>query len=269
MRLHDLTVGPTAGRLCYPRQRAGVGPSRGVDGQGPRSHPRLRRSGLRGSRLHRRRGSGCRRAPRHSAGGDQATHRQARLRALAPPLGRGTRFCLDGPFPLAAFDAAFAFYEYEWFHEAGGFAAVPLVAKGRAEIRTFSPQGLPLCAAGLAMPRKFTYTDRTKTIVVHERGRYVCPLVYPQPGASACPINHAKWPSGGCTADMPTCAGARIRYQLDRESAEYKEVFKQRTADERSNSQAVDLGTLVPALQVQVSSAPGCAAARRSSTRTP
>ncbi len=157
-------------------------------------------------------------------------------------LGRRPRF--------GALDKAYdAFYVYEWFHEAGGFAAVPLVAKGRAEIRTFSPQGLPICAAGLPMPRKFTYTDRTKTIVVHERGRYVCPLVYPQPGASACPINHAKWPSGGCTADMPTCAGARIRYQLDRESAEYKEVFKQRTADERSNSQAVDLGIERPRLR--------------------
>ena len=50
---------------------------------------------------------------------------------------------------------------------------------------------------------------------------------------------------------MPTCAGARIRYQLDRESPEYKAIYKQRTADERSNSQAVDLGIERPRLRRQ------------------
>jgi hypothetical protein len=157
-------------------------------------------------------------------------------------LGRKPRF--------GALDKAFdAFYVYQYFHDAGGFAAVPLVAKGTTEIRTFSPEGLPLCAAGLAMPLKFAYTDRTKTLVVHERGRYVCPLRQPPPGATVCPIPHEKWATGGCTTDMPTCAGARIRYQLDRQSDQYKAVFKQRTADERSNSQAVDLGIERPRLR--------------------
>jgi len=36
------------------------------------------------------------------------------------------------------------------------------------------------------------------------------------------------------------CPGARLRYQLDRDSAEYKTVYQQRTADER---------TLAPALR--------------------
>ncbi len=48
---------------------------------------------------------------------------------------------------------------------------------------------------------------------------------------------------------MPTCAGTRIRYQLDRESPAYKEVYKQRTADERTNSQAVALGIERPRLR--------------------
>lgn len=98
---------------------------------------------------------------------------------------------------------------------------MPLVAKGRHDVRTFSPDGLPVCAAGLAMPLKFAFTDRTTTIVVHERGKYVCPLIFPSKIADTCPANHDNWPKGGCTAMMPTCAGARIRYQLDRESAEY------------------------------------------------
>ena len=60
----------------------------------------------------------------------------------------------------------------------GGFAAVPFSEKGnyKAKQRQFDPHGLPLCKAGLAMPLKFTYTDRTTCIVEHERGKYVCPL---------------------------------------------------------------------------------------------
>ena len=101
------------------------------------------------------------------------------------------------------------------------------------------------------MPLKFTFTDRTTTIVVHERGKYVCPLRFPAQTAAACPINDARWPKGGCTAMMPTCAGARIRYQLDRESAQFKAVYKQRTTDERVNSQALELGIERPKLRRQ------------------
>ena len=159
-------------------------------------------------------------------------------------LGRRPRF--------GAFDRAFdAFYVYQYFHEAGGFAAVPLVEKGGYKARPFSPDGLPLCQAGLAMPRKCAFTDRTTTLVTHERGKYVCPLRGPLTTAEACPINHANWPKGGCTAMMPTCAGARIRYQLDREGADFKTVYKQRTADERINSQALELGIERPKLRRQ------------------
>ncbi len=41
---------------------------------------------------------------------------------------------------------------------------------------------------------------------------------------------------------MPTSVGARLRYTLDRDSAAYKQVYHQRTAVERINSQAVALG---------------------------
>jgi hypothetical protein len=160
-------------------------------------------------------------------------------------LGRRPRY--------GAFDAAFdAFYVHQYFHEAGGFAAVPLVGKGGYDSRTFSADGLPLCAAGFAMPLKFTFTDRTSTLVVHERGKYVCPLRHPQdPLDAACPVNHKCWAKGGCTAMLPTCAGARLRYQLDRESAIYQQVYHQRTADERINAQAKELGIERPYLRRQ------------------
>jgi hypothetical protein len=41
---------------------------------------------------------------------------------------------------------------------------------------------------------------------------------------------------------MPTSIGARLRYTLDRDSQAYKDIYKQRTAVERINSQAVAFG---------------------------
>jgi len=155
-----------------------------------------------------------------------------------------------------AFDAAFdAFYVYQHFyreHDPGAFAAVPFVEKGgyKAHGRHFSPEGLPLCAAGLPMPVLFTYTDRTVTIIEHERGKYGCPLRDQKSSSDAvCPVNHKNWAKRGCTTTMPTSIGARIRYQLDRHSDAYREVYRQRTATERVNSQAVALGIERPHLR--------------------
>jgi hypothetical protein len=47
---------------------------------------------------------------------------------------------------------------------------------------------------------------------------------------------------------MATSIGARLRYQLDHDSDTYKVVLKQRTATERINSQAVELGIERPKL---------------------
>jgi hypothetical protein len=144
------------------------------------------------------------------------------------------------------FDAAFdAWYVYAHFYRENdpdyGFAAVPFAEKGnyKAKERQFAPNGWPLCKAGLAMPLKFTYTDRTTCIVEHARGKYICPL---RAAHQRCPIHHPQWKKGGCTAMMSISMGARIRYTLDRDSERYKQVYRQRTAVERINSQAVNLG---------------------------
>ena len=143
---------------------------------------------------------------------------------------------------------------------------MPFSEKGGLKTRSFSPEGLPLCAASLAMPRKFTFTDRTSTLVVHEGGKYVCPQRPLQttpaalpPAAPACPVNHERWPAGGCTAMMPISIGARLRYQLDREDPAYKAIYKQRTADERSIARPSN----------SASSGPACAASPPSPTRRP
>jgi hypothetical protein len=151
---------------------------------------------------------------------------------------------------FGTFDAAFdAFYVYEYFHrpdDPEAFAAVPFSEKGGYKDRRFSPEGLPICAAGLPMPLLFSYTDRTVTLVEHERGKYVCPFfskgVKNKFIKASCPIHHKRARKGGCTAMMPLSIGARLRYSLDRQSQAYKEIYNQRSATERINSQAVNLG---------------------------
>jgi len=154
----------------------------------------------------------------------------------------------------AAMDAAYdAFYVYEYFHDASDsecFAAVPLVEKGGHKAKVFDNNGLPLCEAQLAMPLKSTFINKT-SLVQHQRGRFACPLLHPKKCADSCPINHKHWDKGGCISTLPTSVGTRVRYQLDRDSDSYKSVYKQRTATERINSQAVELGIERPKLRNQ------------------
>ncbi len=152
---------------------------------------------------------------------------------------------------FGAFDAAFdAFYVYETFHseEHDGFAAVPFAERGPQTHRQFDAAGLPLCQAGLTMPLKSTYQCHT-ALVEHEKGRYACPLHDPNVSGTTCPVNHKHWSKGGCVTTMPTSIGARIRHQLDRDSTVYKAVYKQRTATERINAQAVELGIERPKIR--------------------
>lgn len=151
----------------------------------------------------------------------------------------------NGTF-AAAFDA---FYVYAYFHQAGGIAAVPLVERRMDVRRRFSPDGLPLCAAGLPMPRKFVYRDRTNTCYPHDRGKHVCPLHYPAQTAEQCPIGDRHGAKGGCATTIATSIGARMRIELDRESADYKAIYQQRTVVERINSQAVEWGIERPKLR--------------------
>jgi hypothetical protein len=164
------------------------------------------------------------------------------------PLMTATEARLGFQPPFGAADAAFeAWYVFDYFHQAGGFAAIPKTNRKPLE-RLFDPQGLPLCQAGLAMPCKSTFINN-RGLRPQQMGRYGCPLLFPQPTADACPIDHKAWPHGGCELKMGTSVGARTRYLLDRDSQSYKALYNQRTATERINAQAKALGIERPKLR--------------------
>jgi hypothetical protein len=170
------------------------------------------------------------------------------------PLMADTQRRLGHRPKFGTFDAAFdAWYVYEHFYQEGqpwtaGFAAVPFAERGGYQNRKFTPEGLPLCPAGLAMPVKYIFTDRS-SLVEHERAKYACPLLFPQPTGEICPVADEHWAKGGCLSTFPTSIGARLRYEIDRDSDDYKQVYKQRTASERINSLAVELGIERPKLR--------------------
>ncbi len=172
---------------------------------------------------------------------DDLTYFFPLIQAVVRRLSRKPRF--------GAFDASFdAFYVYDYFFEAGGFAAVPFCQRGGHKIRLFSADDLPLCAAGLPMPLKSSYTSR-KGLLPQKVGRYACPLFFPQLTNQPCPINDKHWAKGGCVTSLGLSKGARLRYSLDRDSSSYKQLYNQRSATERINSQAVALGIERPKLR--------------------
>jgi hypothetical protein len=156
-------------------------------------------------------------------------------------LGRRPRF--------GTWDAAYdAHYVYDYFHQAGGFAAVPKTENPRQGARTFADDGTPVCAAGLAMTLAFTYAYRSG-LVPHQKERFRCPLLHPEPNGQSCPIDDPHFAKEGCRTDIAQGAGSRIRWQLDRDGADYKRLYALRTMVERVNSQAEALDIIHPKLR--------------------
>jgi hypothetical protein len=142
-----------------------------------------------------------------------------------------------------------AHYVYDYYHQAGGMAYVPLNPGPRGSDRQFSDEGHPLCAAGFAMHKAFDFLDRTSLREPHRRDKYVCPLLHPQPIASDCPIDDPHWAKGGCISTIASSVGSRIRLQIDRKCEEWKAVYAKRSLVERINSQAEHLGITHPKLR--------------------
>lgn len=146
---------------------------------------------------------------------------------------------------FGALDAAYdAWYTYQYFHAAGGFAAIPFSERGGYKDRKFTDEGAPFCQADLPMALRYTFTSRSG-LIEHQAQRYVCPLIFPEPTGQACP----KGLDLSCTSTLAAGEGSRLRYRLDRSSDEYKRIYSQRTATERIFSRAKAFGIERPRLR--------------------
>jgi hypothetical protein len=144
------------------------------------------------------------------------------------------------PLYFAA-DAAFdAWHIYQHFAQMGGMAAIPLNLRGHPEPH-LGAGGFQLCSQGLEMTPAYTYN--------HPNGYQAqllrCPLLFPQPAGQIC--NHQQFAKGmGCVKHINVEVGGWMRVRLDRQSDPFKQLYNQRTAAERINSQAKALGIETP-----------------------
>ena len=134
-------------------------------------------------------------------------------------------------------DAAFDYwYVYETVAYRGGIAAIPLNSHGHEEVPR-DPDGTPRCSAGLRMHPTYPFRHTNG----YRAQRYRCPLLFPTRTGQTC--KHEQFAKGkGCVKDINIEAGGIMRVTLARDSPLYKAVYQQRTACERINSQAKDLG---------------------------
>lgn len=134
-------------------------------------------------------------------------------------------------------DAAFdAWHIYQTCAGQGGIAAIPLNTRGHPPPQR-RPDGTPLCPKGWAMSPsyRFAHTDG------YRAQEFRCPLRHPQPTPHTC--DHAQFAKGvGCVKYINIEAGGLMRALLKRDSAAYKDLYRQRTAAERINAQAKALG---------------------------
>jgi hypothetical protein len=153
------------------------------------------------------------------------------------PLYRQIVYALDQyPTHLAA-DAAYdAWYVYDAAARHSGIAAVPLRKPCKAPFDRLT-DGTPLCPIGLSMhpTMQFNHTNG------YRAQRFQCPLLWPEKTGQTC--EHQQFVKGkGCVKDVIWELGGIQRVTLDRTSPLYRALYNQRTACERINSQAKELG---------------------------
>jgi hypothetical protein len=147
-----------------------------------------------------------------------------------------------GQFPthLTA-DAAFdAWYVYHKAALHGGIAAIPLNQHGHPTFPR-TDDGTPVCPKGLPMSPSFTFQHTNG----YQALRFRCPLLHPTPTHQTC--DHAQFLKGrGCVKDVNWELGGLMRVTLDRDGPLYHALYTQRSACERINSQAKELGIEQP-----------------------
>jgi hypothetical protein len=143
-------------------------------------------------------------------------------------------------------DAAFdAWYVYDDMARHGGIAAIPLNQHGHPTFER-DADGVPFCPMKLRMHPTYQF-DHTSG---YRAQRFQCPLLFPTKTGTTC--EHEQFAKGkGCVKDVNWEKGGLMRVTLDRESEQYKNIYKQRTSCERINSQAKELGIERPKVRNQ------------------
>ncbi len=153
------------------------------------------------------------------------------------PLYQRTVTTLGCPPTNVAADAAFdAWHIYQTCADHGGIAAMPLNTRGHA-VPQVGPHGIHVCPKGLEMAPSYHYQhpDGYRAQILR------CPLLFPDVSGHTC--DHEQFAKGpGCVKYINIELGGQMRVALDRQSAGYKAIYRQRTAAERINSQATALG---------------------------
>jgi len=152
------------------------------------------------------------------------------------PLYARAAATLGSPPTNITADAAFDAWHIYHTCAGRGVAAIPLNTRGHPTPQRL-PDGTPLCPKGLPMTPSYPF-DHTDGYRAQE---FRCPLLYPRPTAQVC--DHEQFVKGpGCVKYINIEAGGLLRVLLDRDSAAYKDIYRQRTSTERINSQAKALG---------------------------
>ena len=137
-------------------------------------------------------------------------------------------------------DAAFdAWYVYAAIDILGAKAYIPINTRGHdIQKMEFGPNGRPVCQNGLEMDNGGKWFDKQKG---YHRLKATCPLVNPTTGRRKkkhanidCEILDSK--PRGCSRVINLDDPDNLRFAIDRQSREFKGVYKQRTQAERGFS---------------------------------
>lgn len=128
----------------------------------------------------------------------------------------------------AAYDER-AFYNFI-VDELKGQPFIPINRRNKQPDKTFGPNNLPLCDAGLEMKPAGTWTEGLRT-----RKKFRCPIKaskkFAEKHPAGCPTDHQRSDGYGCTKYLDVTDDARAR--VPRESLFYKRIFNLRTEVER------------------------------------
>jgi hypothetical protein len=147
-------------------------------------------------------------------------------------------------------DAAFdAWYVYAAIDALDAKAYIPINTRGHDIQRMeFGPNGRPVCQKGLEMDNGGKWFDKQKG---YHRLKATCPLVNPKTGKRKkkhasinCEILDSK--PKGCSRVINLDDPDNLRFAIDRQSREFKGVYKQRTQAERGFSILKSYGIETP-----------------------